>query len=103
MFRRDKSTALSNADITKIFTLQTVWKSSGKVPCIVIVVQINLMSMLIFRVRERSRKSPVSWSQKVRHQWQNSPKQSGDKGKKSSYSEVVINKKMESIFLRDQY
>lgn len=34
------------------------------------------------RVRDRSRgrKSPISWSQKVRHQWQKSPKKKDDKG-----------------------
>ncbi|XP_039746968.1 uncharacterized protein LOC120624469 isoform X2 [Pararge aegeria] len=40
----------------------------------------------IIIVRERSRKSPVSWSQKVRHQWQNSPKQSDNKECDSSDS-----------------
>lgn len=33
------------------------------------------------RERSRGRKSPVSWSQKVRHQWHKSPKpKSDDKG-----------------------
>ncbi|XP_045785650.1 uncharacterized protein LOC123881112 isoform X3 [Maniola jurtina] len=41
----------------------------------------------IIIVRERSRKSPVSWSQKVRHQWQNSPKQSDAKDKECDSSD----------------
>ncbi|KAG6448704.1 uncharacterized protein LOC115442575 isoform X2 [Manduca sexta] len=34
--------------------------------------------IIIVRERSRGRKSPISWSQKVRHQWQKSPKKSDD-------------------------
>ncbi|KAJ2952522.1 hypothetical protein O0L34_g6837 [Tuta absoluta] len=38
--------------------------------------------IIIVRERSRGRKSPISWSQKVRHQWQHTPKQRPeDKGK----------------------
>ncbi|CAH2086842.1 unnamed protein product [Euphydryas editha] len=37
--------------------------------------------IIIVRERSRGRKSPVSWSQKVRHQWVNSPKQNDNQGK----------------------
>ncbi|XP_049866678.1 uncharacterized protein LOC126367291 isoform X2 [Pectinophora gossypiella] len=43
--------------------------------------------IIIVRERSRGRKSPVSWSQKVRHQWQKTPKQkNGDKDCDSSDS-----------------
>ncbi|XP_048479568.1 uncharacterized protein LOC105383149 isoform X3 [Plutella xylostella] len=34
--------------------------------------------IVIVRERSRGRKSPISWSQKVRHQWQKSPKQKAE-------------------------
>ncbi|XP_073944417.1 ephexin isoform X3 [Choristoneura fumiferana] len=34
--------------------------------------------IIIVRERSRGRKSPISWSQKVRHQWQKTPKEAGD-------------------------
>ncbi|CAH2074632.1 unnamed protein product, partial [Iphiclides podalirius] len=34
--------------------------------------------IVIVRERSRGRKSPLSWSQKVRHQWQKTPKQKSD-------------------------
>nr|XP_049695399.1 uncharacterized protein LOC110372689 isoform X2 [Helicoverpa armigera] len=34
----------------------------------------NEQKIIIVRERSRGRKSPISWSQKVRHQWQKSPK-----------------------------
>ncbi|KAJ8725408.1 hypothetical protein PYW08_003591 [Mythimna loreyi] len=41
----------------------------------------NEQKIIIVRERSRGRKSPISWSQKVRHQWQKSPKPNGnDKG-----------------------
>ncbi|CAB3234680.1 unnamed protein product [Arctia plantaginis] len=41
----------------------------------------NEHKIIIVRERSRGRKSPVSWSQKVRHQWQKSPRpNSNDKG-----------------------
>ncbi|KOB71588.1 Ephexin-1 [Operophtera brumata] len=36
--------------------------------------------IIIVRERSRGRKSPISWSQKVRHQWQKTPKKNDDKG-----------------------
>ncbi|XP_046965081.1 uncharacterized protein LOC124533685 isoform X4 [Vanessa cardui] len=42
--------------------------------------------IIIVRERSRGRKSPVSWSQKVRHQWVNSPKQNKDQDCDSSDS-----------------
>ncbi|XP_041977510.1 uncharacterized protein LOC121731895 isoform X2 [Aricia agestis] len=42
--------------------------------------------IIIVRERSRGRRSPVSWSQKVRHQWQNSPSRSADKDCDSSDS-----------------
>ncbi|XP_072944408.1 uncharacterized protein [Epargyreus clarus] len=42
--------------------------------------------IIIVRERSRGRKSPISWSQKVRHQWHKIPKPSGDKECDSSDS-----------------
>ncbi|XP_026742654.1 rho guanine nucleotide exchange factor 5 isoform X1 [Trichoplusia ni] len=47
----------------------------------------NEQKIIIVRERSRGRKSPISWSQKVRHQWQKSPKpNSNDKECDSSDS-----------------
>ncbi|XP_075969163.1 ephexin isoform X4 [Anticarsia gemmatalis] len=46
----------------------------------------NEQKIIIVRERSRGRKSPISWSQKVRHQWQKSPKPSNDKECDSSDS-----------------
>ncbi|KAF9416449.1 hypothetical protein HW555_006210 [Spodoptera exigua] len=41
----------------------------------------NEQKIIIVRERSRGRKSPISWSQKVRHQWQKSPKPNSNEGK----------------------
>ncbi|XP_028035521.1 uncharacterized protein LOC114246952 isoform X2 [Bombyx mandarina] len=46
----------------------------------------NEQKIVIVRERSRGRKSPISWSQKVRHQWLNSPKKSDSKECDSSDS-----------------
>ncbi|XP_035435919.2 uncharacterized protein LOC118266593 isoform X3 [Spodoptera frugiperda] len=46
----------------------------------------NEQKIIIVRERSRGRKSPISWSQKVRHQWQKSPKPSSNEECDSSDS-----------------
>ncbi|CAH1646295.1 unnamed protein product [Spodoptera littoralis] len=50
----------------------------------------NEQKIIIVRERSRGRKSPISWSQKVRHQWQKSPKPSSNEVFVTSPTKVYI-------------